>query len=111
MTSFEGEHWISYQMPDPAALTRSQLTASAARELGVLAAPGVDHTWVTAWVERNKVWVDKFMFRYGAIKGRCNAKRRKHKGKLCQKYPLSGMKRCRLHNGAKWMQSVKIRPS
>lgn len=46
----------------------------------------------------NKV-LDKFALRYGAIPGRCNAKRKKHPGKLCQRYPLKGSKRCKLHGG------------
>jgi hypothetical protein len=45
--------------------------------------------------------LDKFELRYGAIKGRCNAKRKKHPGLLCKRYPLRGHKRCKYH-GAGW---------
>jgi len=48
--------------------------------------------------------VDKFSTRYGYIEGRCNAKRKKHPGKLCKRFPLKGQKRCSLHNGG-WHSS------
>lgn len=42
---------------------------------------------------------DKFAMRPGAIPGRCNAKRKKHPGKLCRRYPMHDAKRCAFHGG------------
>lgn len=40
--------------------------------------------------------------------GRCNAKRKKHPGKLCRRYPLAGAKRCSRHGGG-WSTGTRNR--
>ena len=39
--------------------------------------------------------IDKFLLRYGAIAGRCNAYTRKHEP--CKRWPVNGHKRCHRH--------------